>query len=132
MKSDGYFLGATRTRYAYADIAARLRKEAPQTLGKHISVQLAAIGLLEEMRNGTTPCGLPFTFAEDEEVPAAYPVRRRASKLHYTIRRDDGTEERLYWEVSGAGRPYEDAVNELLDFYRTIDSEKVIFIEALK
>ncbi len=64
MESNGYFIGATGTRYAYADIAARIRKEAPHTLGKHISVQLEAIGLLVEMQNGTTPCGLPYTFAE--------------------------------------------------------------------
>jgi hypothetical protein len=59
-----YFRGASGTRYTYAAIADRIRGEAPQTLGKHISVQLAAIGLLEEMQNGTTPYGLPFTFAE--------------------------------------------------------------------
>jgi hypothetical protein len=57
---------------------------------------------------------------------------RRVSKLHYAIRHDGGMEERLYWEVSGTGRPYEDAVNELLDFYRTVESERVIFVEALK
>jgi hypothetical protein len=63
MTSDGYFFGATGTRYAYSDIADRIRREAPHTLGKHIFVQLKAIGLRDEMTNGTTPCGLPFTFA---------------------------------------------------------------------
>jgi hypothetical protein len=72
MTSDGYFYGATGTRYTYADIAARIREEAPQTLGKHIFVQLEAIGLLDELTNGTTPCGLPFTFAE--ETAAAPPT----------------------------------------------------------
>jgi hypothetical protein len=59
-----YFCGPSGTRYHYPDIAVRIRKEAPHTLGKHISVQLEAIGLLEEMKQGTTPYGLPFTFAE--------------------------------------------------------------------
>jgi hypothetical protein len=64
MTSDGYFYGASGTRYAYTDIAARIRKRAPHMLGKHIFEQLKTIGLLEEMQNGTTPCGLPFTFAD--------------------------------------------------------------------
>ena len=64
MTSNGYFIGATGTRYAYADIADRIRKDAPHTLGKHIFEQLDAIGLLEEMQNGTTPCGLPYSFAD--------------------------------------------------------------------
>jgi predicted RNA-binding Zn-ribbon protein involved in translation (DUF1610 family) len=59
-----YFRGASGRRYSYAEVADRIRKEAPQTLGQHISVQLQAIGLYDEMKNGTTPCGLPFTFAE--------------------------------------------------------------------
>jgi hypothetical protein len=66
MTSDGYFSGASGTRYGYSEIAARIRREAPLTLGKHIFVQLEAIGLLYEMKNGTTPCALPFTFAEAE------------------------------------------------------------------
>jgi hypothetical protein len=65
MTSDEYFRGASGTRYTYAEIANRIRKEAPQTLGKHISVQLEAIGLTDEMMNGTTPCGLPYTFASE-------------------------------------------------------------------
>jgi len=64
MTSDDYFRGPSGTRYAYAEIADRIRKDAPHTLGQHIAVQLEAIGLYEEMMNGTTPCGLPFTFAE--------------------------------------------------------------------
>jgi len=42
--------------------------KSPHTLGKHISVQLEAIGLTEEMMNGTTPCGLPFTFADEPRL----------------------------------------------------------------
>jgi hypothetical protein len=64
MTTNGYFYGPSGTRYTYAEIADRIRKEAPQTLGRHIFEQLAALGLLEEMQNGTTPCGLPFTFAD--------------------------------------------------------------------
>ncbi len=63
MTSNDYIRGPSGTRYSYAEIADRIRKEAPHTLGKHISVQLEAIGLLDETRNGTTPCGLPFSFA---------------------------------------------------------------------
>ncbi len=74
MESNGYFIGATGTRYAYADIAARIRKEAPHTLGKHISVQLEAIGLLIEMQNGTTPCGLPYTYAEAAISPESLDI----------------------------------------------------------
>jgi hypothetical protein len=67
LTSNGYFTGASGTRYAYADIADRIRKEAPHTLGQHISVQLAAIGLLDEMQNDTTPCGLSYSFADQPE-----------------------------------------------------------------
>ncbi len=63
MSKEPYFTGKSGTRYTYSDIAARIRKEAPHTLGKHILVQLEEIGLLEEMRNGATPYGLPFSFA---------------------------------------------------------------------
>jgi hypothetical protein len=68
MTSDEYFRGPSGTRYTYAEIADRIRKEAPHTLGKHISVQLEAIGLTDEMMNGTTPCGLPFTFASEARL----------------------------------------------------------------
>jgi len=63
MTDDDYFIGASGQRYRYADIATLVRQKAPETLGKHIFVQLAALGLLEEMAGGVTPCGLPFTFA---------------------------------------------------------------------
>jgi hypothetical protein len=65
MTSNGYFLGATGARYDYSAIADRIRTDAPHTLGEHIFVQLRAIGLFEEFMNGTTPCGLPLTFAEN-------------------------------------------------------------------
>jgi hypothetical protein len=72
MSEGPYFTGKSGTQYYYADIAARLHKEAPHTLGKHVSVQLEAIGLLEEMKNGTTPCGLPYTFAEASYTPGPW------------------------------------------------------------
>jgi hypothetical protein len=62
MTNDNYFIGKTGQLYRYADIAKLIHEKAPETLGKHISVQLAAIGLLEEMEGGVTPSGLPFTF----------------------------------------------------------------------
>jgi hypothetical protein len=66
-----YLCGLSGTRYTYAEIADRIRREAPQTLGQHIFAQLRAIGLYDEFMNGTTPYGLPFTFAEAAEVAVA-------------------------------------------------------------
>jgi hypothetical protein len=63
MSNHAYFTGKSATKHYYSAIAARIRREAPHTLGKHISVQLEAISLLEEMQNGTTPYGLPYSFA---------------------------------------------------------------------
>jgi DNA-directed RNA polymerase subunit RPC12/RpoP len=67
-----YFIGASGVRYRYADIARLVREKAPHTLGQHIRVQLAAIGLLEEMEGGVTPCGLPYSFAS-----GAHPIRKQ-------------------------------------------------------
>jgi hypothetical protein len=63
MTIHGYFIGKSGKRYAYVDVANMIRDKAPETFGKHISIQLAAIELLEEFEGGVTPCGLPFTFA---------------------------------------------------------------------
>jgi hypothetical protein len=82
MTSDDYFRGPSGTRYTYAEIADRIRREAPHALGKHISVQLEAIGLLDEMTNGTTPCALPFTFAEAAEMADAEPT---PGGWHYAV-----------------------------------------------
>src|SRR5262249_6455961 len=78
-----YFRGPSGTRFTYAEIADRIRTEAPHTLGQHISVQLEAIGLYGELLNGTTPCGLPFTFADAAEVAVA-----RHTPGPWTIRGD--------------------------------------------
>jgi hypothetical protein len=104
MTSDGYFLGATGARYAYSDIADRIRKEAPHTLGKHITVQLKALGLLEEMQNGTTPCGLPFTFAEVETpllVPSGSPLIEGKFYLQLYHGRKDPAQEMDDWGFVG-------------------------------
>lgn len=58
-----YFIGKSGERYAYDDVAKLICDKAPETLGEHIRIQLAAIGLLEEFDGGVTPCGLPFAFA---------------------------------------------------------------------
>jgi hypothetical protein len=68
MTIDGYFIGKSGKRYRYSDITRLLYQKAPETLGKHIRFQLAAIGLLEEMEGGVTPCGLPYTFAPEPDV----------------------------------------------------------------
>jgi len=67
MTNDNYFIGTSGRRYRFADLATLVRDKAPETLGKHIFVQLEAIGLLEEMRGGITPCCLPFTFAGETQ-----------------------------------------------------------------
>jgi hypothetical protein len=104
MTSDGYFLGATGTRYAYSDIADRIRREAPLTLGKHITVQLKALGLLEEMQRGTTPCGLPFTFAEEASpllVPPGSPLIEGKLYLRLHHGRKDPAEDMQDWGFDG-------------------------------
>lgn len=81
----GYFLGGSGQRYAYAEIAARIRKEVPHTLGKHIFVQLEAIGLLDELTNGTTPCGLPLTFADAPRPMTSYHITAWCDRTFTTV-----------------------------------------------
>lgn len=84
MTTDHYFITASGKRHTYAEIADRIRSEAPHTLGQHISVQLEAIGLLDEMRSGRTPFGLPFTFAEKPRPMTKYIVHLyREMRLTY-------------------------------------------------
>mgnify|MGYP000978259722 CR=1 FL=1 len=68
MKTGNYFIGASGGRYFYSDIAARVCTEVPHTRGKHIFVQLDALGLRQEFNDGLTPCGLPYTFVEAQEA----------------------------------------------------------------
>jgi hypothetical protein len=73
-----YFRGPSGTRYTYAEVADRIRRDAPHTLGQPIFPQLEGLGLLREFQDGTTPCSLPFTFAENlriEKFSARHDVR---------------------------------------------------------
>ncbi len=88
-------------RYSYAEIADRIRSHAPHTLGKHIFVQLEAIGLLDELMNGSTPCGLPPTFAEahQERVLKTYRVTVIERALaHYEVKADDAGTAAENWQ----------------------------------
>jgi hypothetical protein len=101
MTTDGYFLGATGTRYDYSDIADRIRRDAPQTLGQHIFAQLEALGLLREFQEGTTPCGLPFTFAENPRI-ANFSARHDAGlPAHVFVTLDDRFEIALIRSADG-------------------------------
>ena len=68
MNRNAYFRGPSGTRHTYAEVADRIRQEAPHTLGQHIFAQLRAIGLYDEFMNGATPCALPFTFAAESRL----------------------------------------------------------------
>jgi len=96
MTNDNYFRGASGTRYTYAEIADRIRSEAPHTLGEHISVQLEAIGLLDEMRNGATPCGLPFTFAEATKTYLVGVIERAIA--YYMVEAEDARTAAENWQ----------------------------------
>jgi hypothetical protein len=79
-----YFRGPSGTRYAYSDIADRIRIEAPQTLGQHIFVQLEALGLLREFQDGTTPFGLPFTFADAaKHTPMPWAYEEETGRIYF-------------------------------------------------
>jgi hypothetical protein len=43
-------------------LEAEIRAKASETIGKHISEQLEAIGRYDEMLKGSTPWPLPYTF----------------------------------------------------------------------
>jgi hypothetical protein len=117
MTSNGYFLGAAGTRYDYSYIANRIRAEAPYTLGKHVFMQLAAIGLLDELQKGTTPCSLPLTFAENPRI-AKFAARHDALQSDHAfvtiddrfevalIRTRDGLKIEVY-PITG-GEPWND------------------------
>jgi hypothetical protein len=90
VSDEPYFRGPTGTRYDFSYIANRIRREAPHTLGKHISVQLEAIGLHDEMMNGTTPCSLPWTFAEVAEALDAQRQPHAATKLLNALEVSEG------------------------------------------
>lgn len=68
----GYFIGVTKSgkRLAY-DFGAIRRYLSDRGMieqrGRHISGQLEALGLYEDMLRGETPSMLPFTFWADPE-----------------------------------------------------------------
>jgi hypothetical protein len=105
MSNDAYVTGKSGSIYNYAEIAARIRNDAPHTLGKHIFVQLEAIGLLEQMQNGTTPCFLPFTFAEATPspllVPFGAPLIQGKLYLRLCHGRKDRAEQMQDWGFAG-------------------------------
>ena len=59
-----YITTATGERITFAEIAERVRREAPGKTGRHIFEQLDAIGLRETFDRASTPFGLPYSFVE--------------------------------------------------------------------
>ena len=116
MTIDGYFIGQSGKRYRYADIAKLVCEKAPETLGQHISVQLAAIGLLQEMEGGVTPCGLPFTFVSKPRL-----IRKQltSSALFYP----PGLFRALQNDYRIKGKPRQRAIQILRDGYRLSPEE---------
>jgi hypothetical protein len=107
----GYFIGTSGTHYRYGDIARLVCEKAPHTLGQHIRVQLAAIGLLEEMEGGVTPCGLPFTFAPAE----AHLIRKQLTST--AMFHTPGLFRALQNDYRIKGKPRQHAVKTLSDGY---------------
>ena len=62
-----YFIGASGGKHYYVAIAALIRALHPELRGEHITEQLLALGLHNEIMNGTTPYMLPYSFTEHEE-----------------------------------------------------------------
>tara|TARA_R100000008_G_scaffold33659_1_gene19039 strand:+ start:2083 stop:2328 length:246 start_codon:yes stop_codon:yes gene_type:complete len=66
--SEPYFViydeNGRRVYFTFREIGDRVRKEAPETLGEHIFVQIDALGLNKEFERAGTPHSLPYTFAE--------------------------------------------------------------------
>tara|TARA_R110000751_G_scaffold19200_2_gene57675 strand:+ start:687 stop:929 length:243 start_codon:yes stop_codon:yes gene_type:complete len=53
-----------RVYYTFREVGDLVRSRAPETMGKHIFVQLDALGLREAFDRADTPYSLPYTFAE--------------------------------------------------------------------
>lgn len=61
----GYFIGGDGLKYDFMAISLRLKNDFDYTKklkGKHISIQLEYLGILEKFETGTTPRQLPFSF----------------------------------------------------------------------
>lgn len=61
-----YYIKADGTKRTFAEISQRIEHAFPDLVGKHIFVQLDALGLREEFRLGETPRGLPYSFSEGD------------------------------------------------------------------
>ncbi len=68
-----YFRTETGRKVYFRDIAVAIDTLHPRLRNKHIFEQLETLGLYGEMRRGTTPVGLPYSFSEylDNEQLAA-------------------------------------------------------------
>lgn len=62
-----YFRGASGGKHYYIALAALIKALHPELRGAHIFEQLDALGLRCEFNQGTTPCGLPYSFTDYEE-----------------------------------------------------------------
>jgi hypothetical protein len=116
MTNDHYFIGQSGKRYRYADIAKLVCEKAPETLGKHIFVQLTALGLLQEIQGGVTPCGLPFTFASKPLPPRK---QLTSSAMFHT----PGLFRALQNDYRIKGQPRRRAIKILSDGYRLSPEE---------
>lgn len=61
----GYYYDGEGEILYFADIAGRIYRDFPCLVGRHISVQLKALGLYESFKKGQTVCGLPFSFTDE-------------------------------------------------------------------
>ena len=60
----GYFVGGNGLAYDFGRIKQELKNMMGYPKGAHISVQLEFLGLTKEFETGSSPCELPYTFAE--------------------------------------------------------------------
>ena len=63
-KYSGFYRDNNGTMVLYSVIARRIYEEHPDLVGKHIFAQLEALGMYDSFVNGTTPCGLPYSFTD--------------------------------------------------------------------
>lgn len=61
-----YFTGKHGCRVHYVDIARDIAERYPEHRGKHIFIQIEALGLWDEFQGGETPHGLPYSFTSYE------------------------------------------------------------------
>jgi hypothetical protein len=61
-----YFITEDGVKIFYHEIAGRIAVCHPHLVGKHIFVQLEALGLLQQLHKGESPHSLPYSFSEYE------------------------------------------------------------------